>query len=143
MTDPYKTPKSDVEVTVTISKTRWKVFFWIILALEVLSVGFMVIDPEVSMPATAIELIVYSVIIAGLFGFAHDRKIFFRQLWSYMIPIGLVFDLYLYYDMNWAFESMEELYVTIGVVIVIGIPFAVFQYLALYKYSFRSPEIWR
>jgi hypothetical protein len=143
MTDPYKTPESDVEVITTISKTRWKVFFWMTLVLEVLSIVLMIIDPDDSMPAMVIELIVYPILIIGLFGFAYDRKIFFRQFWSYKLPIGMAFDLYLYYDLDWAFESMEELYFSIGLIVVIGIPLALFQYLALYKYSFRSPEIWR
>ena len=143
MTNPYKTPESDVEVIATISKTRWKAFFWMILVLEALSAVLMIVDPDDSMLGMVIELIVYPVIIIGLFGFAYDRKIFFRQFWSYMIPIGMAFDLYLYYDLGWAFESTEELYFTFGLVVVIGIPLAIFQYLALYKYSFRSPEIWR
>ncbi|MCP4471361.1 MAG: hypothetical protein GY815_11865 [Gammaproteobacteria bacterium] len=143
MDDPYKTPKSDVEVLHTASKTKWKVFFWIILILEIISIGIMAIDPDVTAPEIIIELIVYPIIVIGIFGFAYGRRIFFRKLWISMIPIGLAFDTYTFYTMDWDFESPEEMYSVVISILVIGIPLMFLQYFALYKYGSKSPEIWQ
>jgi hypothetical protein len=142
MNDPYRTPQSDVEVNQPVSKTKWKVFFWIILLLEIISIVFMIIDPEESTLEVVAELIIYPIIIVGIFGFAYGRRIFSTQLWISMIPIGLSYDVYGFLKLDWTFGSTEEMYFTVGLVAVIIFPLMIIQYLALYKYSFKSPEIW-
>jgi hypothetical protein len=142
MTDPYRTPQSDVEVIRPISKAKWKVFFWIVLFLEIISIVFMIIDPEESALEIVAELIIYPIIIIGIFGFAYGRRILFSRLWITMIPVGLSYDVYVLFTLDWAFGSTEEMYVTAGLTAVIFFPLMFFQYLALYKYSFKSPEVW-
>ena len=143
MDDPYRTPRSDVEVLQTASKTKWKVFFWVILVLELVSIGFIFIDSEGTVLEIVTELIIYPIIVIGIYGFAYDKRIMFRKLWIFMIPVGLAFDIYSYYTLDWNFGSPEEMYFTAGLSLVIGIPFMFLQYLALYKYGSKSPEIWQ
>ena len=69
MNDPYRTPQSDVKVIRPVSKAKWKVFFWVVLFLEILSIVFMIIDPEESALEIVAELIIYPIIIIGIFGF--------------------------------------------------------------------------
>lgn len=142
MNDPYRTPQSDVEVSQPVSKTKWKVFFWIILLLEIISIVLMIVDPEESTLELVAELIIYPIIIVGIFGFAYGRRIFSSQLWVSMIPIGLSYDVFSFFKLDWTLESTEEIYFTVGLMAVIILPLMFIQYLALYKYSFKSPEIW-
>ena len=143
MNDPYKTPQSDVAVTQSVSKTRWKILFWIILSLEIVSIVFIIINPEESILEVVIELIIYPIIIVGVFGFSYGRKIFFSKFWISIIPIGLSYDIYSLYKLDWVFGSTEEIYFMVSLMAVIVLPLMFFQYLALYKYSFKSPEIWQ
>ncbi len=143
MNDPYKTPQSDVEVNQLVSKTRWKVFFWIIVLLELASIVFMIIDPEETFLDIIIELAIYSIVILGIFGFAFDRRIFSKRLWISIIPIVFSYDIFSFIKLDWTFGSPEEMYFTVGFVAVVAIPLLYFQYLALYKYGFKSPEIWQ
>lgn len=142
MNDPYKTPASNVQINESKSKTKWKVFFWLLLLLEIASIVVLAIDTEKTAFDLAFELIVYIIILVGVYGFSYDRKILSRQLWVSMIPLGLCYDMYMFYNFDWRAGSTGELYFTIGLTAVIILPIMYFQYLALYKYSFRSPEIW-
>ena len=142
MNDPYKTPQASVEVRETVSKTGWKVFFWILLVLEVLSLAFMVIDPAETLLKTLLETIIYLSILTGIFGFAYHRKLLFRRFWIALIPIGLIYDAYTLILLDWGFESAEEMYFSLALIALLLIPLMFFQYLALYKYGFRSADIW-
>lgn len=145
MTNPYKPPISDVSDgnKDTRSKKKWKLFFWIILVLEVLSITSMFIDPAEQWFDILGEVLIYSVILTGLFGFSYDKKIFTRKLWGYIIPVGIIYDIYIISTTRWEdMGTTEELYFVIGFMIVVGLPIIIFQYLALYKYCFRSAEIW-
>ncbi len=142
MTNPYQTPQSDVNVVEQVSKTKWKFFVWVIVLLEILSIVMLVIDPEESVLDVVIDLVIYIFIILGLFGYAYNKRIFFKEMWKFVIPVAFVYDIYGLYVLDWTYGSTEELYITIGFTAAIGLPIMFFQYLALYRYGFRSQEIW-
>lgn len=143
MNDPYKTPQSDLEISQPVSKTKWKVFFWIVIILEIISIVSMINDPEETILEIIFESVVYFMIILGLFGFAYNKRIFFSKLWVSMIPVGLTYDIYSIYTLDMTFESTEEIYFVIAFTAVLIIPLVFFQYYALYKYSLKSPAIWQ
>lgn len=147
MSNPYETPASDLDAEKQpVSKTKWKVFFWGVLVLDVLSLITILNDPERTFLYILLEAVVYSSILIGLFGFSFNRKIINRKVWGYMIPIGIAFDIYsISYSLSnieLNFESPEEMYVVVAIAIALVVPLMFLQYLALFKYSLRSPEIW-
>lgn len=142
MIDPYQTPQSDVQVIEQNSKTKWKVFLWVIATLEVISVAILVTDPNESALDVFVDLVIYTTIILGVFGYAYNKRIFFKKFWTFVIPVGIAYDIYGLYTWNWTFESTEELYLTIGITAAIALPIMFFQYLALFRYGFKSQELW-
>ena len=145
MNNPYQPPESDVisKNNIKQPKLGWKIFFWIILVIELLSVSVALIDHEENIYELTAETLFYTAILLGLFGFSYNKKIIIRVFWGYLIPIGLIWDIYTISSIGWTeMETSEELYFSIGFLIVIGLPLLVLQYTALYKYCFRSPEIW-
>lgn len=143
--NPYEPPKSDIGAGVTgvkstASKLRWKIFFWIILFLEVLSVISEIIDPEKNLHSIIVEILVYSAILTGLFGFAFSKKIFSQKPWRYLIPIGISWDMFTLTELSdlYAVET-QAIFV---IILIIVLPISVLQYFALYKYSFKSDDIW-
>lgn len=145
MKNPYKGPDSnvDVEAQTTEPKTAWKVFFWILLFLESLSFISMFSDSEEEWLINILELVIYSFILIGIYGFVYNKRIFYRKLWASFIPVGIIFDLYTLTMIELtAVNTMMELYIVVGIIIIILLPISFFQYMALYKYSFKSVKIW-
>jgi hypothetical protein len=145
MNNPYQPPESDVSNKNDIIKSKlgWKIFFWFILIIELLSVSAALFDHEENIVELAAETLLYSAILFGLFGFSYNKKFFIRKFWGYLIPTGLFWDIYTLSTIGWTeIETTEELYFSVGLLIVIGLPLLILQYTALFKYSFRSPEIW-
>ncbi len=106
------------------------------MVLEVISITVMVSDPTETVLDIVIELVIYTIIILGLFGYAYNKRIIFKKFWTFVLPVGIVYDMYALYKMNWTFESTEGLYFIIGFTAVIGLPIMFFQYLAIYRYGF-------
>lgn len=130
MDNRYKAPEAVIRDTETLSKKRWKVFAWVILLLEILSVSLQLSMPEETFIEVMVELVIYASIILGLFGFAYNKRFMNRPFWMLLIPVGLLYD-----------TSLEG-YIMTGIFVVFGLIPAYFQYLALYKYSARSSHIW-
>ncbi len=142
MNNPYKPPKSDIHIQEKPNKIKWKFFFWIVFALKVISVVIIASDLDDPALALALELAVYSTVLIGLFGFAYGKCLFKRQLWKIVLPVGIIYDTYAIISQDWAFVSTEEMYIVLGVIAIIVFPIVFFQYMALYKYGFKSEDIW-
>jgi len=111
--------------------------------MEIASIFSIFFDPEETFLELIMEMIIYPVIILGVFGYAYGKRIFFNRLWIAMIPIGLSYDIYGFATLDWTFGSTEEMLFTAGLMAAIILPLVFCQYLALYGYSFKSPEIWQ
>ena len=142
MADPYRPPQSDIEIPEPPTKTGWKVFFWVLLVMEALSLGTMMVDSEQPLFEILIELLVYPLILAGLFGYAFNRRILVRRLWIGLIPIALCYDFYWIFESDWGLESSADPWLELGLALSLVVPLLVFQYLGLVNYAFRSPDIW-
>ncbi len=143
MSNPYQTPDSDVRVEETISKTKWKAFFWILFTLEIVSIVLLALDPAESALKLSLEVGVYSVILLGIFGYAYNKRFITQSFWKPILPIAAVYDVYyLFFDEPWSFESPQEMLISLGVIAAILVPLIILQYVALYRYGFKAAEIW-
>lgn len=60
-----------------------------------------------------------------------------------IIPVGLVYDAYyIFFDGHWILEPSLDEVISLAIVLTILIPVILLQYVALYRYAFKSPEIW-
>ena len=141
MTDPYRAPEADLLDEAAPSKVWWKVFFWLLLILEALSITAYINDPAESVFEMLLEIAIYSAILVGMFGFAYDKKILSQGIWKIVLPIGLAYDIYVLIDIVGS-SSPQTLYLTTVSMVVIVFPVMLFQYIALYKYGFKSTDIW-
>ncbi|MDM3871495.1 hypothetical protein QSV34_09015 [Porticoccus sp. W117] len=143
--NPYQTPASDLTSTpesLHAPKVGWKFYFWLILVLEIIGLYSSINEPDVDRLYTVLEVIVYSVIIFGVFGFSHNKRIFHSKFWLTWIPIGIAYDIYITYLLIIDFEVPEKQQMLVLLALTITLPLWFLQYLALYKYGSKSPEIW-
>ena len=144
MRDPYKAPDSDIQIKEEIPKTWWKVFFWFLLGLEILSISFGLMEDSKSLIGLGLEISIYSLVLLGVFGYAFNRRFLNQLLWRPVIPVVAVYDVYyIFFDEPWAFESSEEMYFVIALFVLIFVPLIACQYIALFRYAFRADEIWK
>ncbi len=149
MQNPYKPPTAELDngIVATASRLKWKIFFWFIASLQALSIPFYFIFPdELDISYLIGDLVVYSTILTGIFGFAYNKKILFPRFWLYLIPVGISWDIYSLFFMK-DFEMDDdtdntELFILIGITVIFVLPLIVFQYLALYFYSDKSAKVW-
>lgn len=145
--DPYKSPESNVSVNaesdVGNSKIGWKIFFWLFLVLEFTAIVFMIFDPETSGFELFSDFVINAAILMGLFGYSYNRKILIRKLWGYVIPVGIVYDSHSIVTLGWLDISTKlELYILVGLLLLVMFPLMILQYYGLFKYRYRSDEIW-
>lgn len=146
MTNPYEAPQAVLEndVLPLRKKTGWKVFFWIFVPLACLSFWSVIADVESSNIDKLGEVIVYSLIGTGLFGFSYNKKIFTIRFWRFFIPVAIGWDIYTLVSQDWSVFSENEIavYIFIGITLVCLGLMLFFQYFGLYKYAYQSQEIW-
>lgn len=146
MNNPYHPPSSNITLHDEPPPTKrgWKVFFWFFLTAEILSTYWLFMDDSIVTSEMIGEIVIYGMILLGMFGFAYDKKIFIRQYWWGVIPLGLTYDIYSLYTGDWGhIATSEELVFTLGMLVIVVGPLLFFQYLALYNYGFKSRNIWR
>lgn len=146
MNTPYSTPTSELNGDNRYElrpKKLWKIFFWFIVVAEILSIKMMIGDNDPIVKIFA-DVFVYSFVIMGLFGYSYNRRIINRMIWKLTIPVALFYDVYtmLVMDVDGA-ESAGELMFTSVFLVVTVTPLLFFQYLGLFKYAYRSDEIWQ
>ena len=146
MKNPYETPQSELvdEVNTLRKKTGWKVFFWIFMPFACLSFWSVISDSGASLIDQSGEIIIYTLIGIGIFGFAYNKQIIAVRFWQYFIPCAMLWDMYTLIKQDWSIFSESEIAVWIFIIftlLCLGI-LLFLQYFALYQYAFRSHEIW-
>jgi len=125
-------------------KKRWKVFFWLVFVLEIFSIISFFTDAELNIYEAVAELIFYSFVLIGLYGFAYKKRIFKAMLWRIFIPLLLVYDIYSIATVEFGpTEDKNEFIILAIFTAVIIIPLMLFQYMALIKYAFKSTDLWK
>ena len=146
MTNPYEAPQAALENKVLLMRKKigWKIFFWMFLPLVCLSFWSVISDAESSNIDKMGEVIVYTLMGLGLFGFAYNKKIFTMLFWRYFIPFAIVWDIYSLVIQDWnMFSEIDMVGYIFIFVILAGLGLLLFfQYFGLYKYAYQSQEIW-
>jgi len=139
MTNPYQSPSSDLHTSTKTLKTKkwWKVFFWTILVLEIISIP--TVEEELSHIIT--EITIYGAILTALFGFAYNKRILNKYVWAGVLPVGIGWEIYDLFKLLQQ-SNPEDQYITVFALIVVS-PLLFLQYFGVYKYSFGSPDIWK
>ena len=122
---------------------RWKIFFWFLFGMEVLSLSMMVLDRD---PVVEIisEVIVYSLVLLGVFGYAYSRRLLNRLVWKSIIPVALIYDAYGLASVDYSgIETAWELVFLLTFVAITLGPILIMQYITLFRYAYRSTRLWR
>lgn len=145
MENPYATPQSPLEgeALSVRKKTGWKIFFWLYFCVEIAGMVSMFFAEDEAVFDIVGEVVVYSLVLVGLFAFAYNKKIAAPQLWKIVLLILIAWDCYIFIGI-----FIDEVYAGVEFPVIIGIscfvvPILFLQYFALYQYSFQSKEIWQ
>lgn len=131
-------------VTIKPRSIWWKVFFFIILILEMVSIGEasrnIMIGKDLFM--NILELVVYPWVVIAIFGYAFCKRILVRKVWKILFPLAIMTDITWHY---FFFTKPDNQYMLIIILIFYASlsPLIIFQYLALYRYGFSETDPWR
>ena len=134
--NPYAAPKSDIGLipASTSRRVRWKVYAFAIAVLQI--IGF-IFDLRKFNVAEVLDDLVTMVGMVGLLGYAFRWRIWGRRiwmLWAVLFPVSnAVIGLWVYPHTGTGGH--------IGYFAAMLLFFP--QYLAVFRYGYRSPEIWR
>ena len=78
----------------------------------------------------------------GLYGFAYDKKIFFRKLWLYVLALYIIDTLYDILTIDLTGSEPNEMFFFFVAIMPLVLTLYILEFLFLYKYSLKSPEIW-
>ena len=145
MKNPYKPPESELGELPDQPKSKyiWKIYFWLFFVITSLSFLDALFHPQDQRAwVLAIDFIVYPLIICGVYGFAYNKRVFFKKLGPMVLIVGVLWDGYMLYELTTEIIlEGESSYIVVGFLMVI-LPLVALQYFALYFYSYRSEEIW-
>ena len=149
MDNPYQPPKADLgkDIIKPKSKKGWKIFFWVMMSLQLMLMVSTFIDPieDKTTLDHFIDFVIYPITILGIFGFAYNKSLITSGFWKNWIAIAIITDIYsmfAIFETDIGSSSGVELYLYVGTILAILVPVMVLQYFCLYNYAFKSPEIW-
>ena len=116
-------------------QSAWWYYFWLVVLSNVASIF---LDPP-DLEGWA-HLLLSGVALLGLWGYLRDRALGHHVFWGAFICISL--SVVVYYLVRALFLGSELRTIAIGGA-VIGLTLGFPLLLALWRYAFRSPHIWR
>ena len=111
-------------------KVFWKVYFWLVALLWVISITD--ITWQVLSLRDAINIPLSWIALVGVFGYAYRRKLISQNFWKFCFFLIVGWDV-LYFSALTEFTKGQ-----MGILLVLGLP----QYIALYLYGLRSTPLW-
>ena len=144
--NPYQSPDSNIYLTriPKRSKNVWKIFFAISLLLYIIGLFFTLDliyqDPFVS----TLDLVIYTLLIVGLYGFAFDKKVFFRGFWIVLLISSLGIEAYDYFENGFLVSGADAdgLFFYLLFFSTLMLTISLLQYFVIYQYAFNSDAIW-
>jgi hypothetical protein len=121
----------------------WKIYFFIILALQLLSfiISFQNLLAGENLIESILEFVVNPWILVAIFGYSFNKKFLIRRVWEMLFPVAIITDFIVFYVVFTGQNSPEDAnMILIGYVILS--PLIIFQYIALYRYGFSKTERW-
>jgi hypothetical protein len=138
--NPYQAPRAELgpERAPPSPRTAWKAYAYAIVALQLLGLysGLAEIDG-----VQALDFAVTGVGVVGLFGFAYRRPILERWFWKPWSVLNPAWDIAMGL---WVYPRQEREPVP-GAMLAyfLFMLLIVPQYVALVRYGYFSPEVWR
>jgi len=127
----------------------WKIFFFALAGLTLLSVPLVYFSTMQIQLADAAGFASGLVTLAGLYGFAFHRALGARRFWAVWLPLLVAWDAIFQFALVPAglaeHDPSEAPYGTAELVFVYSMVYLLYLpiYIALYRYAYRSPELWR
>ena len=119
----------------------WKVYFFISLIILLVSPFYYVIEPNTFTIKDAIDYVVWSIGLLGLFGFAYQRRIInvlFWKVWFFILVVwDISFTINSFIEEPVEFDSLS-IFIAVMIFIVLILP----QYFAIYLFGYKSAHIW-
>ncbi len=133
-------------VAIAPEKSRskwWKIYFFIFLALQLMSfiISFQDIFAGEDLIASILDIIIGPVVLVAIFGYSFNKKILVRRIWKVLFPVAIISDIIAFYIAFKVLNNPEEI-IAMVVVFIIFLPLIIFQYIALYRYGFSKTEPW-
>jgi hypothetical protein len=141
--NPYKPPSAPLGSDQAASQRRrgWRIYFWLMTALLLAAVVAEIVVPADDLLINAADYVLSGFSLVGLFGYAHRRIIFKQLIWRAWLPLILVWDLGVMLR-HFARGDLGGDAATVVTVILFGTLVVVPLYVALYRYGYRSSELW-
>jgi len=145
MNNIYKTPGSNLsrdDETEQRPGLAWKIFFWLLTALMLISI-FAIFYIENLNALDYFDMLIFSVSILGLYGYAFSKKIGARIIWRVVFYILITWSIF--YEVFSPFILNIPQYGEAGV-IDIWLLFNIIYlplFMSLYYYGFKSEHIWK
>ena len=119
----------------------WKIYFLVFIILLIPS--YFIIFTGQPTPFDLLDLILSSISVIGLFGFAFHKKLFTQKFWQFWVIVFLVWDI----SYNLIFSKLLGLAQKIEGVgmleLIIGFIFVIPIYFALFRYGYKSNSLWK
>lgn len=123
-------------------KYMWKVYFWLFLVIKVVSFIYLLFQPQGARAwVLAIEAVIYPLVLCGVYGYAYNKRFFFKKLWPVVLVMGVLWDGYIVYELAKDVVSKGDVIYWMSSIIMV-ILVVVIPYFSLYFYSYRSEEVW-
>jgi len=122
-------------------RNLWKIYFFISLITLLVSPFYYVLEPSTFKIKDAIDYIVWSIGLLGLFGFAYQRRIInvlFWKVWFFILVVwDTSFTINSFFEEPVKFDGLS-IFIAAMIFIVLILP----QYFAIYLFGFKSAQIW-
>lgn len=139
--DPYKTPRSNVEVDEKpVRSVGWKIYFFVYALLMILSMPELLLDPQANLIDWLYLLFMLASLI-GLFGFVFMKPILVPAVWLPVLAAVFIADVAYPFAtaIDLAAEMSRDVYLVAN---AIGWLFSIPCYVAIYLYSKPGNPIW-
>lgn len=137
MNDLVNTPNPESGAN---AESGWQSFFWFNLVLQIGSVPVYFSMDKYNYINLALDVIVSPLLLLAIYGFAYKKRVMPIIAVYCTILLSLIFDSHSV--VNFDFGPLRDLSLDFIVVILLFGALYYFQYLCLYRYAFKSPELW-
>jgi hypothetical protein len=122
-------------------KRGWRVYFWLVGLFLVIALVAEIVEPADDPFVDTVDYLTSGFSLAGLFGYAYSRRILSQTIWRIWLPIAVVWDLALLVRQVTKGNLASDL-VTFFAIALLWAIVAVPVYVAIYRYGYRSPDLW-
>ena len=136
--------KEGVAISPKISRSKWwKIYFFIILALQIHSfiISFQDLLVGKDLIRNIIDFVVYPWVLVAIFGYSFNKRILIRRVWEVLFLVVITADIIQIYLFIKEQNNYEGTFIVLmGYAIIL--PLIILQYIALYRYAFSKTEPW-